>query len=116
MNDYMIYRLKLKNEGKPAKEKKVRKIAQFSKNRQRANREYAEKSRPLWVGKQCAVHAPGCTGVAQGIHHPEGKSSIKLLLDKDNMMACCNHCNLWVEVHDKQAREMGIKKSRLKRK
>lgn len=72
MNDYMIYRLALKNGMKPVEKKKPGKIAQFSKKRQRANREYAEISRPLWVGRQCKVSAPGCTGMAQGIHHPEG--------------------------------------------
>jgi len=111
----MIYRLALKNGMKPAEKKKPGKIAQYSKKRQRANREYSEISRPLWVGKPCKVNVPGCTGIAQGIHHPKGKSSIKLLLDKNNMIACCNQCNTWVEVNDKQARKMGLKKSRLKK-
>jgi hypothetical protein len=115
MNDYMIYRLALKNGMKPPEKKKPNKIRQFSKKRQRANRKYTKKSRPIWVGKQCTIKAPGCTGMAQGIHHPKGKSSIVLLLDENNMMASCNHCNTWVEVHDKQAREMGLKKSRLKK-
>lgn len=112
MNDYLAYRLKLKNEGKSPKVDSPVKIAQFSKKRQKANREYAEKSRPYWVGKQCLIKAPGCSGMAQGIHHKKGKSSIELLLDERYWMPACNHCNTWVEVHDKQAREMGIKISR----
>jgi len=115
MNDYMIYRLKLKNEGKPAKEKKPGKIAQFSKKRQRANRQYSEKSRPMWKGKHCAISAPGCTGTAQGIHHKKGKSSIELLLDEKHWIPACNHCNAWVEIFPIEAEKKGFKVSRLKK-
>ena len=115
MNDYMIYRLKLKNEGKPAKEKKVHKIAQFSKKRQRANREYAEKSRPYWKGKQCEIKAPGCFGMAQGIQHKKGKSSTELLLDERYWIPACNHCNTWVEIYPAEAEKKGFKLSRLKK-
>lgn len=115
MNDYLIYRLKLKNEGKPPAVKKPVKIQQYSKKRQKANREYAEKSRPVWKGKPCAIKAKGCTGLAQGIHHIEGKSSIELLLDESKWMVCCHHCNQFVESNDAWAREKGFKISRLKK-
>ena len=77
MNDYLAYRQKLKLEGKPQKVKKRVKIRQYSKKRQRANREYAEKSRPWWQGKACAIRAPGCNKQAEGIHHMKGKSNIE---------------------------------------
>lgn len=115
MNDYMIYRLKLKNEGKPPAVKKPVKIRQYSKKRQKANREYAEKSRPVWKGKPCQIKAKGCTGLSEGIHHMEGKSSIELLLDESKWMVCCNSCNQFVEKHDAWAREKGFKLSRLKK-
>jgi hypothetical protein len=115
MTDYLAYRLKLKNEGKPAKEKKNQKIAQFSKKRQRANRKYAEKSQPLWRGRHCEIRAPGCTGTAQGIHHKKGKSSIELLLDERYWIPSCNHCNNWVEIYPTEAEKLGFKLSRLKK-
>ena len=113
MNDYLAYRLKLKNEGKPPKQKKRVKIAQYSKKRQRANREYAEKSRPWWQGKQCAIRAPGCTGQGMCIHHMKGKSSIELLMDERWWMVSCFSCNLWVEENDAEARRLGYKISRI---
>ncbi|SEV88638.1 hypothetical protein SAMN05428988_0127 [Chitinophaga sp. YR573] len=115
MNDYMIYRLALKNGMKPPEKKKPGKIARFSKKRQRANREYAEKSRPLWIGKHCAISAPGCTGTAQGIHHKKGKSSIELLLDERYWIPACNHCNTWCEIFPAEAEKEGFKISRLKK-
>lgn len=115
MNDYLAYRLKIKNEGKPPAVKKPYKIAQYGKKRQKANRVYAEKSRPLWKGKQCTIKAKGCTRWAEGIHHPKGKSSIELLLDENNMLASCNHCNSFLEQHDAWAREKEFKLSRLKK-
>lgn len=115
MNDYLAYRLKLKNEGKPPKVNQPVKIAQFSKKRQKANREYAEKSRPRWVGKQCKISAPGCTGMAQGIHHKKGKSSIELLLDERFWIQSCNNCNTWVELYPAEAEKKGFKLSRLKK-
>lgn len=50
MSNYLEYRLKLKNEGKPPKEKKVYRIPRESKKRAKINREYAKKSRPVWRG------------------------------------------------------------------
>jgi hypothetical protein len=113
MTPYMQYRQDLKNGSKPDPEKKRKKIKQVSKKREKANREYAKKSRPRWMNRQCDIRAPGCTGTAQGIHHKKGKSSIELLLDMQYWIPACNHCNLWVEVHDRQARELGFKLPRL---
>jgi len=115
MNDYMIYRLKLKNEGKLPVVKKPGKIAQFSKKRQKANREYADKSRPYWVGKQCSIKAAGCSGMAQGIQHKKGKSSVELLMDEKYWIPSCNHCNQWVEIFPAEAEKKGFKLSRLKK-
>lgn len=116
MSDYLAYRLKLKNEGKPQKVKKPVKIRQYSKKRQRANREYAEKSRPWWKGKQCAIRSPGCTGAATGIHHLKGKSSTELLLDERYWVPACGYCNtIWVEENHAEAVKNGFKLSRLKK-
>lgn len=115
MNDYLAYRLKLKNEGKPPKVKKRVKIAQYSKKRQRANREYAEKSRPWWQGKACAIRAPGCNKQAEGIHHMKGKSNIDLLLDERFWLPSCHQCNSYVEQNHEWAVKKGFKLSGLKK-
>jgi hypothetical protein len=112
MNDYLRYRQKLKLEGKPPQEKKRYKIAQYSKKRQAANSEYAEKSRPFWKDLPCQIKSPVCTGMAQGVHHRKGKATIKLLLDKRYWMRACNQCNSYVESHHEWAARLGFKLSR----
>jgi len=99
----------------PVEKPKAAKIPQFSKKREKVNREYAMKSRPHWVGKHCAITAPGCTGTAQGIHHKKGKSNIELLMDERYWIPACNHCNTWVEMYPAEAEKKGFKLSRLKK-
>lgn len=113
METYLQYRLRLKNEGRPPKEKKVKQIKPFSDNRAKINREYSAKSRPVWKGKDCGIKSKDCTGKAQGIHHLAGKATIELLLDENNWVPACNACNLWCETHHADAVEKGFKKSRL---
>lgn len=114
MNDYLAYRLKLKNEGKPQKGKKPVKIRQYSKKRQRANREYSAKTRPLWQGVPCKIRSPECSGLSQGMHHLEGKETIEKLLDTSRMIPACNRCNQFVEANHAWAAAKGFKLSRLK--
>jgi hypothetical protein len=113
METYLQYRLRLKNEGKPVKEKKVRKIKPYSDKRMVINREYSQKSRPFWKGKDCAIRSKDCTGKAQGIHHLAGKGTTELLLDENNWVPACNACNLRCETHHAEAVAAGFKKSRL---
>jgi 5-methylcytosine-specific restriction endonuclease McrA len=54
--------------------------------------------------------SPDCTydkGIA--IHHIIGKSSKELYLDKNNFIACCNPCNLHLELFPNEAYEKGFK-------
>lgn len=111
--NYLEYRLKLKLEGKPPKEKKVYRIPRESKKRAKINREYAKKSRPVWRGQPCEVKLKGCTGMAEGIQHIRGKVTMELLLDSDNWIPCCNSCNQRCESHPWEAEEKGAKKTRL---
>ena len=110
MNDYMQYRLRLKNEGCPSKEKKFRNIKPFSDKRAKINREYAKLTKPLWEGKECQIKAPGCQGRATGMHHLRGKDTIERLLNIKEMIPACNYCNgIWIEEHSKEAKELGLK-------
>ncbi|ACU61308.1 hypothetical protein [Chitinophaga pinensis] len=115
MSDYLNYRQQLKLSGKQPKEKKRVKIQQYSKKRQRANREYFPKSRLFWEGKQCVIRAPGCTGAAQCVNHRKGKSSIDLLLDERYWEPACFHCNNYIEDHHQWGADRGHKLSRNKK-
>lgn len=114
MSTYLEYRLKLKNEGHPPKEKKVHKIKPYSDKRAKINREYANKSRPVWRDQDCGIKSKVCTGKAQGIHHPGGKVTIELLMDPANWVPACNACNTWCESNHAEAEKKGFKVSRLK--
>ncbi|RPE05531.1 hypothetical protein EGT74_24415 [Chitinophaga lutea] len=48
MSTYLEYRLKLKNEGLPPKDKKIHRTKPYSDKREKINREYAKMSRPVW--------------------------------------------------------------------
>lgn len=113
MDSYLEYRRRLKIEGKPVVEKKVKKIRPYSKKRDKINREYYDKSRPFWKDKSCGIRSNDCTGAAQGIHHLAGKGTIELLMDENNWIPACNACNLWCETHHAEAVKKGFKRSRL---
>lgn len=113
MENYLQYRLRLKNEGCPPKEKKFRKIKPFSDKRAKINREYAKLTKALWEGKECQVKAPGCQGRATGMHHLRGKDTIERLMNTKEMIPACNHCNgIWIEEHSEEAEKLGLKLSR----
>lgn len=50
-----------------------------------------------------------CTIYSQGVHHIKGKKSIELLLDERFWMASCNACNLFLETHSAEAKNLGFK-------
>lgn len=110
MESYLEYRRRIKNEGKPAKEKNVRKIKPFSDKRAALNREYSKLTKPLWEGKLCEIKAPGCQGNATGMHHKRGKATSYRLLNTEEMIPACTHCNLiWIEENSKAAELLGFK-------
>jgi hypothetical protein len=114
MTPYLKYRQQLKNgQVNPVEKKPRKKIAPYSKKREKLNREYAKESKPFWNGKQCEIRSPVCTQAAQGIHHRKGKATAKELMDKRYWMAACNHCNSYIENADAWARQRGFKVSRL---
>jgi len=117
MTSYLQYRSALKlGQIEPERKKPRKKIRPVSKKRAAVNRIYAAISHPIWKGKPCEAKTPDCIKWAQGIHHPEGNETTEKLLDPDNMMACCNPCNSWIEANDDEARRRGLKRSRLNKK
>jgi len=89
-----------------------KKIAKFSKKRQKVNREYFKlaaqfiKDNPV-----CEMKLEGCTYWAQHPHHLKGRTG-DLLTDKTYWKAACDNCNRRAETHSKEAMETGNKLSK----
>jgi hypothetical protein len=96
------------------KKKLVRKpVRKVSRKREKINRTYSTLSKQFVEDNPyCAIKSPECTGRTQGPHHKRGRIG-KALTDFKHCIPACNPCNLYVEVHDKWARENGFKESRL---
>lgn len=55
---------------------------------------------------------PECQYYGTDIHHPEGRIGDRLL-DEDELIVGCRICHDWAETHPKEAKELGLSKSRL---
>ena len=98
---------------KPEKEK-AKGIAKQSDKRKVDQKAYRKIVKEMLAeNKNCMVKAPGCTKIAQGLHHVV-KRSPKNLLDKTNLLPCCNFCNSFLENNDAWGRERGFVKSKYK--
>jgi hypothetical protein len=88
--------------------------ATFSKKREKINKTqyYPEARAFVNANPECQLKLKGCTRKTQGVHHPRGRSTIALLLDKRWWMPACNNCNTKVEEKTKEAVEKGLKKSK----
>jgi hypothetical protein len=76
--------------------------------------EYSAK-RKVFLTKHpmCQMHLPGiCTTYATDVHHMAGRTG-DLLLDEQFWKAGCRACHTWVELHPKEAKEMGLSINRL---
>lgn len=93
------------------KERKVYKIATYSKKRQAVNKLYdplAKKFRE--ENPKCAIKSPVCTKRTQGVNHKKGRG--KYLLDVSTFEPACNACNTYCEDHPLWAIENGHKELR----
>lgn len=61
---------------------------------------------------KCKVQMKGCTKLSQVIHHTRGRTGSQLTNEKDWMPSCA-FCNIEIERLDAEAREKGVKKSRI---
>ena len=92
--------------------KKPQPIADKSAKRKELDKEYKKLVKEmLKEDNRCEVKAKGCTGIAQGAHHIV-KRTAKNLLDRNNLLRCCNSCNQFIEMHPLEALEMGVSKSK----
>ena len=110
MSNYNLFEIKLGL--KPKEPKKVKPIAKVSKKQRKANKKLSAIVKDLMlVNPLCELKTPVCTMIAEGSDHTV-KRSPKNLLDKNNIKLSCNACNTWKESHSKEAKEMGISKSK----
>lgn len=87
-------------------------IADKSAKRAALDKEYKALVKELLKqNNQCEVKAPGCTKIAQGMHHVQ-KRTEKNMLDVKNLVRACNHCNGYIEKHPLWALEQGFSKSK----
>jgi len=95
----------------PEKKKPYR-MPKESKKRAKLNREYRKHvGKVLQEDNLCKIGAPGCTKIAQGLHHIV-KRTAKNLMDNKITIPACNSCNLWVEENSKKAKEKGLTQSK----
>lgn len=93
--------------------KEAKPIKQFSKKREAVQRkEYRPLvSEVLKEHPHCKVKSPVCTGMAEGLHHLQGREGDNLT-DKRLVIPACNMCQLFIEENSLWARNNGFKISR----
>ena len=101
--------------GNPKSEKVKAPILKVSVKRKLINKEYKKiKDSIISTDKGCKIKSPVCTGSAQGLNHIQ-KRSPKNLIVLNNLVACCNACNSYLETNDAWARKNGHTVSRFKK-
>lgn len=105
-----------KKELKPGYQKPKKKQKPIKKR----NKKMAKKMRKLGkINKEllqdgtvsCGIQSPVCTYFAKVVNHNAGRVGDQLL-NKEEMVACCQPCNDYIEAHHEWAEERGFKKKR----
>lgn len=110
---YLLERRKRMLE-KNIEKKEIKRISPVSDKRKLVNKVYKKIVKEILdKDNKCKIKAPGCTVIAQGLHHVV-KRSPGNLTDKENLIPACNHCNSYLESHDSWARKHGFVKSKFK--
>lgn len=110
--NYLQSRLKLKNEGKEPKERKVYRISPRSKKRIEEQIAYVKIVKEMMeVSDRCELKVEGvCTGTSSGLHHQ--KKRVGFLTDKRYLKRACSECNGWAERFPLEAIKLGISLSK----
>jgi len=102
---------KIKEARKPLP-KQTQPIEKKSDKRKVLHREYVKLVRQMISENPlCEIKAPGCTQMAEGLHHVQ-KRSEKNLTERSNLKRACNNCNLYIENNPLEALEKGWSKSK----
>lgn len=88
-------------------------INQFSETRAKENKIYLTLRKVFLENHpNCEANLPGCSKVANQVHHAGGRVG-KRLIDVSLFMAFCGNCHTWVNEHPDEAIEMGLAVKRL---
>lgn len=110
---YCIGHAKMMGVEKPPKDKQP--IAKKSAKLTEETKEYKKLSTEFLKRPEnqiCKIKMEGCTGKATQIHHAAGRSG-KQLTNVEDFIPSCTNCNLKVEIKNLEAKELGVKKTRL---
>lgn len=90
---------------------KVKPIAKISRKRRKESKAYSQRRAEfLWKKMECEF--PDCCQYATDVHHTEGREGSRYL-DVSTWKALCRTHHDWAENHPKEAKALGISKSRL---
>ena len=62
----------------------------------------------------CYAKLQGCSSIATDIHHTKGRGAY--YLQADTWIGLCRSCHQWIELHPKEAKDMGFSDTRLNEK
>jgi hypothetical protein len=65
----------------------------------------------LVVNPSCKARLVGCTSVATDVHHKAGRGENHLRIA--TWLPVCRTCHTWIELHPKEAKELGLSETRL---
>lgn len=83
-----------------------------SLKRQKQGKEYsALRGEFLMLHPHCQAALTGCLRHASEIHHKKGRIG-ELYLDTTAWLSCCHSCHVWIELHPREAKELGLSQSR----
>ncbi len=99
----------------PVAAKEKQPVKKQSEKRKVDQKEYRKiVSEMMKISDRCEIKETGCTGKATGLHHKK-KRSPETFLDKRYLIRACDNCNLWAELHPKEAIEKGYSISKHKK-
>lgn len=55
----------------------------------------------------CMVGIVGCSGRSTEVHHRRGRDTAERLLNRDEWLAACHHCHVYVTEHPAESFERG---------
>lgn len=61
----------------------------------------------------CSAKLDNCSIQTTDVHHKKGRG--EFYLDVSTWLPCCRSCHDWIELHPKEAKEMGFSESRLEK-
>jgi hypothetical protein len=91
---------------------KPKSIAPVSKKMRETIDQYSKiRTAYLVVNPSCKARLQGCTNVATDVHHKAGRGENHLKIS--TWLPVCRMCHTWIELHPKEAKELGLSETRL---